>query len=198
MAYDAASRLISITDRDGRVRNFGYDQLNRKTSETWLTSSGGSTNNLLTFTVDAINNLLSSADFHGTYTMAYDVLNRMTSELEPFGQSLNFQFDAVGNRIFVRDSNGGVTRSTYDAANRLTSRQFTGVGQTPVRADYTLVEADPPRRTVWRQELEESPFERIFSSAVTEKRVLSLVIPSLARRAKNLPKARSYCSSSTN
>ena len=37
----------------------------------------------------------------------------------------------------------------------------------PVRADYTRVEADPPRRVVWRQELAESPFERIFSSAVT-------------------------------
>jgi uncharacterized protein YndB with AHSA1/START domain len=36
-----------------------------------------------------------------------------------------------------------------------------------VRADFTRVEAEPPRRLVWRQELEESPFERIFSSAVT-------------------------------
>jgi YD repeat-containing protein len=74
--------------------------------------------------------------------MGYDALNRMTSELEPFGQSLNFGFDAVGNRIFVRDSNGGVTRSTYDAANRLVSRQFTGVGQTPVRADFTYTVRD--------------------------------------------------------
>jgi uncharacterized protein YndB with AHSA1/START domain len=37
-----------------------------------------------------------------------------------------------------------------------------------VRADYTRTELDPPRRIAWRQELEESPFERIFSSAVTE------------------------------
>ena len=36
-----------------------------------------------------------------------------------------------------------------------------------VRADYTLVDAEPLRRIAWRQELEESPFERIFSSAVT-------------------------------
>jgi RHS repeat-associated protein len=142
MAYDLAGRLTSSTDRDLRVRNFGYDQLNRKTSETWLTSSGGSTTNQLTFAYDAAGNLLTSADSHGTYTMGYDALNRITSELEPFGQSLNFQFDAVGNRIFVRDSNGGVTRSTYDAANRLTSRQFTGVGQTPVRADFSYTARD--------------------------------------------------------
>ena len=30
-----------------------------------------------------------------------------------------------------------------------------------VRADYTRVEADAPRLLVWRQEVAESPFERI-------------------------------------
>jgi uncharacterized protein YndB with AHSA1/START domain len=37
-----------------------------------------------------------------------------------------------------------------------------------VRADFTRTALDPPRVIAWRQELEESPFERIFSSAVTE------------------------------
>jgi hypothetical protein len=36
-----------------------------------------------------------------------------------------------------------------------------------VRADFTRTELQPPSRIAWRQELEESPFERIFSSAVT-------------------------------
>ena len=36
-----------------------------------------------------------------------------------------------------------------------------------VRADYTRVEAEPPRRLVWRQEVDESPFERILSESVT-------------------------------
>jgi uncharacterized protein YndB with AHSA1/START domain len=39
---------------------------------------------------------------------------------------------------------------------------------TTIRADFTRTELEPPRRIAWRQELEESPFERIFSSAVTE------------------------------
>ncbi len=38
----------------------------------------------------------------------------------------------------------------------------------PVRADYTRVRAQRPRSLVWRQEVEESPFERILSEAVTE------------------------------
>ena len=36
-----------------------------------------------------------------------------------------------------------------------------------VRADYTRVEWQPPERIVWRQEVEESPFEAILDEAVT-------------------------------
>ena len=37
-----------------------------------------------------------------------------------------------------------------------------------VRADYTLLESEPERRLVWRQEVDESPFERILSESTTE------------------------------
>ncbi|HMJ94347.1 MAG TPA: SRPBCC family protein [Thermoleophilaceae bacterium] len=37
-----------------------------------------------------------------------------------------------------------------------------------VRADYSLVEAREPERLLWKQEVEESPFERLLSSASTE------------------------------
>ena len=37
-----------------------------------------------------------------------------------------------------------------------------------VRADYSLVEAREPERLSWKQEVEESPFERLLSSASTE------------------------------
>jgi uncharacterized protein YndB with AHSA1/START domain len=49
---------------------------------------------------------------------------------------------------------------------------WTKVLRTPrgktVRADFTRTESEPPQRIAWQQELEESPFERILSSAVTE------------------------------
>jgi len=38
----------------------------------------------------------------------------------------------------------------------------------PVRADYTRVDADPPRRIVWRQEVDETPFERFLAESETE------------------------------
>ncbi len=43
-----------------------------------------------------------------------------------------------------------------------------------VRADYTLVAADEPERLRWRQEIEESPFERLL----TESTVLIELEPS--------------------
>jgi len=43
----------------------------------------------------------------------------------------------------------------------------TGSGKT-LRADFTRVEAEPGRHLVWRQELAESPFERILHEATTE------------------------------
>ena len=37
-----------------------------------------------------------------------------------------------------------------------------------VRADYSLVEAEEPGRLRWKQEVEESPFERLLAESVTE------------------------------
>ena len=37
-----------------------------------------------------------------------------------------------------------------------------------VRLDYTCVEAEAPRRLVWRHEVEESPFERVLADSVLE------------------------------
>jgi uncharacterized protein YndB with AHSA1/START domain len=49
---------------------------------------------------------------------------------------------------------------------------WTSVLRTPsgktVRADFTRVERRPQRAIGWRQELEESPFERVFSAAETQ------------------------------
>ena len=53
----------------------------------------------------------------------------------------------------------------------VTALAWTSVLKTPrgatVRADFTRTDYDPPRRIGWRQELEESPFERVFTAAST-------------------------------
>jgi uncharacterized protein YndB with AHSA1/START domain len=54
----------------------------------------------------------------------------------------------------------------------VTADAWTNVLSTPrgrtVRADFTRTAIEPPRRVAWRQELVESPFERIFAAAETE------------------------------
>jgi uncharacterized protein YndB with AHSA1/START domain len=40
-----------------------------------------------------------------------------------------------------------------------------------VRSDYTRVETDAPHRVLWRQEVDESPFERLLAEATIELRL---------------------------
>jgi RHS repeat-associated protein len=123
-AYNADDQVNSTTDRNGRLRTMSYDTLNRETGETWKTSAAGSTVNIQTFTYDAAGNQLTAVDGNGAYTMAYDVLNRMTSEQEPYSQALTFTFDAASNRLTRTDSQSGVATETYDALNRLVTYEY--------------------------------------------------------------------------
>jgi uncharacterized protein YndB with AHSA1/START domain len=41
----------------------------------------------------------------------------------------------------------------------------------PVRADFELVDSRPPQLRAWRQEVEDSPFERVLGDSVTEVRI---------------------------
>jgi RHS repeat-associated protein len=132
-AYDAAGRVTSVTDRDNRSITYAFDNANRQTAQTWL-SSTGATVNRVTYTYDNANNLLTAADNSGTYTMGYDALNRVTSQAEPFGVTLTSSYDAADRRTQVQDSLGGVLNSVYDNADRLTSRQLTA-GSQQVRVD---------------------------------------------------------------
>jgi uncharacterized protein YndB with AHSA1/START domain len=61
----------------------------------------------------------------------------------------------------------GVTRVEEATALAWTTVLSSPKGKA-VRADYTRVDSEEGRRLVWRQEVEESPFERILAAATTE------------------------------
>src|SRR5918993_5578522 len=61
----------------------------------------------------------------------------------------------------------GVTRVEEASREAWTTVLVSPKGKS-VRADYSLVEAREPERLRWRQELEESPFERLLSESTTE------------------------------
>ncbi len=61
----------------------------------------------------------------------------------------------------------GVTR-VEDATPDAWTVVLTSAKGRAVRADYTRTEAEAESRLVWRQELEETPFERILAESATE------------------------------
>ena len=85
----------------------------------------------------------------------YDTLNQVSHVDEPFYLGLTFTYDDAGNRIAVQDSATalvgtysedrttvtGLTTSTYDAANRLTGRFFSGAS-TGLAFEYQYTASD--------------------------------------------------------
>jgi uncharacterized protein len=61
----------------------------------------------------------------------------------------------------------GVTRVEEATPDAWTTVLSSPKGKS-VRVDYTRVDAEHERRLAWRQEVEESPFERILARATTE------------------------------
>ncbi len=138
--YDDAGRLVSIVDREGRERVFGYDDANRRTSEAWY-SAGNSLLQTQTFGYDDAGFLVSATDPDGDYTIVRDELNRAEEVETPSGVTLTFAYDGAGNRTSVADSKGGTQTSTFDLANRLTSRKLDGPSG-DLRFDYNYTDRD--------------------------------------------------------
>jgi len=63
-----------------------------------------------------------------------------------------------------------VTRVEAIESTRFTEVLMTAKGK-PVRADFTIVEAQEPHLARWRQDLEGTPFARVLAEAETELRL---------------------------
>jgi uncharacterized protein YndB with AHSA1/START domain len=61
----------------------------------------------------------------------------------------------------------GVSRVEQASPEAWTNVLTSPKGKT-VRADYTRIEVEEPRRLLWRHEVENSPFERILARSTTE------------------------------
>lgn len=51
----------------------------------------------VSYTYDAIGNVLTVIDSHGTITRTYDALNRVSSYTDTYGKVIRYEYDAVGN-----------------------------------------------------------------------------------------------------
>src|SRR3989339_301076 len=75
--YNAEGDLSRKTDRLGRVTEYGYDFLRRRTSETW--KDGQATVRTFLFTYNLAGEMLTASDPAATYTYVYDNLGRLSS-----------------------------------------------------------------------------------------------------------------------
>jgi RHS repeat-associated protein len=136
--YDSSGNLLSETNRNGLRRDFTYDSAGRVLTETWFAADGTTQLDQRSFTYDAKGNVLSATNSAGTYTFTYDSNGNKLTETDPNGVTLSFGYDAAGHVTSVQDSLGGLTTSVYDPITGfLTSRQFSGPNQAPLRIDFT-------------------------------------------------------------
>lgn len=113
--YDPNGNLISKLDANGVTTSYSYDALNRLISRTYPEGSDH-------YEYDANGNLTRCYNNHIDYRFTHDNLNRLLSKtVQPWGKTISYTYDAVGNRTSMTDPDGGITIYQYDDNQRLTS-----------------------------------------------------------------------------
>jgi RHS repeat-associated protein len=125
--YDADSRLTGMTDNNGNTTTYGYDALNRRTSETLADTT------VTTYAYDADDNLIKVTDNNGTVqNHTYDNLNRrVQTAVVPaagvVGTTLNtYQYDGLSRLTQMTDNNdpsdstsASTVNMVYDSLGRV-------------------------------------------------------------------------------
>jgi RHS repeat-associated protein len=156
--YDPAGRLAGLSDGSGQpLVNYIYDAVGRLARKnmgngTYTTydydgagrllhlinyAPGGSILSRFDYTYDALGRRTSMTTLDGLWTYQNDVSGQLTSITLPGGRTIQYVYDAAGNRMSVTDNglttnytsnsldqylNAGVTAYTYDADGNLTSK----------------------------------------------------------------------------
>jgi len=138
--YDAASRLVTVTDWAGRVTTYTYDAAGRQTGVAYPngveatyaydnadrllsiahSSPVSGTIAVFTYTLDSVGNRLTMVDLEGTTSYNYDDLYRLTEVTYPDAETVTYAYDPMGNnRTAMTSTVSGVVTYTYDVGDRL-------------------------------------------------------------------------------
>ncbi len=135
VVFDAIGNRRSATDARGKQSTFGYDNLNRSTSETRpavINAMGVSTASTAESHYDSNGNVIWTKDHEGnrTYT-TYDAMNRATTVRRRMNDPLadhasdlisHTTYDKVGLTASSVDANGNTTSFTYDNLMRVVTK----------------------------------------------------------------------------
>jgi RHS repeat-associated protein len=110
--YNAQNLLEQLTNARGQVRQFDYDAAGRLSQ---VIDPEGT----ITYTYDNNGNVLTVTATNGTIARQYDSLNRVTQSTDTQGNTLRYEYDAVGNLVKLHYPDSRVVNYEYNAAKQL-------------------------------------------------------------------------------
>jgi len=131
-----SGNAVTITDQAGKQRRSITDALGRLTRVDEANSSNSlgdvsNPNQPTNYGYDVLDNLTGVTQGVQTRTFVYDSLKRLTSATNPESGTVSYGYDPNGNLITRLDANSITTTMTYDAINRIASRNYNDSPQTP-------------------------------------------------------------------
>ena len=120
--YDENGKRISLNYPNGIKTNYSYDDADRVVTISTGTDADPALIEKVDYAYDTNSNRTSRIDKAGTHNYIYDVTSQLTAVTYPDGETQNYTFDVVGNRLeFVKeDANGKETiTSVFNELNQL-------------------------------------------------------------------------------
>jgi RHS repeat-associated protein len=138
-AYDLAGNLELVTDGDGRLRNFGYDELNRKSQE-WRSLAGETKDSpMKLWTYDGRGDVkteslygINNAAPVSITTHVYDSRGRKIKTIFADGTFEEWGYDLAGNPARHRDPDNRIAWTKYDPLDR----PFKNLTVVPIGSPY--------------------------------------------------------------
>lgn len=121
--YDSHGRVTQLTDPNGLITTYTYDNRGQPLSIVETPTSGPA--RTTTYTYDNLSQVLTVASPDGAVlTYSYDAAHYLRSITDNFGNKIEYSYDLAGNRTedTTKDPGGAVSRTvttTYDLRNRI-------------------------------------------------------------------------------
>ena len=144
--YDGNGNLISKTDEDGYVTEYDYSPVNLVSE---IRYADGKVANYL---YDGTGDLIKMDDWNGTTSISMDLLDRITSVTDHKGRTVEYGWDAVGNKTSQGYPDGSQVDYWYDAENQIVQVQDFDGGVTLYEYDANgnkIYKEYPNNETAW-------------------------------------------------
>ena len=136
--YDGNGNLISKTDEDGYVTEYDYSPVNLVSEIRYDDGQVAS------FLYDGTGDLIKMEDWNGTTSISMDLLDRIVSVTDHKNRTVEYGWDAVGNKTSQGYPDGSQVDYWYDAENRIVQVQDFDDG-------VTLFEYDPNGNKIYKE-----------------------------------------------